>query len=144
MPNFNEETGQLITDKYLPHNYLAEKIILSSLLISSQAIEVVFQNVRVETFYFKNHQELYKALIHMYKNKIPIDILTVNTFLQDNGLLENIGGIKVLLELINHVPNLIYLEEYISLLQDKFLRRSLIKLGYELINSVYLPCFSIN
>ena len=138
MSNFNEDTGQLIIEKYLPHNFLAEKIILSSLLISSEAIEIVFQNVRVETFYFKNHQELYKALIHMYKNKIPIDILTVNTFLQDNGLLENIGGIKVLLQLINHVPNLIYLEEYIGLIHDKFLRRSLIKLGYELINSVYI------
>ena len=138
MPNFNEDTGQLIIEKYLPHNFLAEKIILSSLLISSEAIEIVFQSVRVETFYFKNHQELYKALIQMYNNKIPIDILTVNTFLQDNGLLENIGGIKVLLQLINHVPNLIYLEEYIGLIHDKFLRRSLIKLGYELINSVYI------
>lgn len=138
MPEFTNQTGQLIIEKYLPHNFLAEKIILSSLLISSEAIEIVFRNVRVEAFYFKNHQELYKAIIHMYKTKIPIDILTVNTFLQDNGLLERVGGIKVLLELINHVPNLIYLEEYIGLIHDKFLRRSLIKLGYELINSVYI------
>jgi len=74
----------------------------------------------------------------MYQTKIPIDILTVGTYLQDNGLLEKIGGTKVLLELINHVPNLTYLEQYIGLIQDKFLRRSLIKLGYELINSVYI------
>ena len=138
MSNFNEDTGQLIIEKYLPHNFLAEKIILSSLLISSDAIEIVFRNVKVETFYFKNHQELYKALIQMYKEKIPIDIVTVNTFLQDNGLIEKIGGVKVLLDLINHVPNLTYLEEYIGLIHDKFLRRSLIKLGYELINSVYI------
>lgn len=138
MSNFNKDTGQLIIEKYLPHNFLAEKIILSSLLISSEAIEMVFRNVKVETFYFKNHQELYKAVIKMYQTKIPIDILTVGTYLQDNGLLEKIGGTKVLLELINHVPNLTYLEQYISLIQDKFLRRSLIKLGYELINSVYI------
>ena len=138
MSNFNEDTGQLIIEKYLPHNFLAEKIILSSLLISSEAIERVFRDIKVETFYFKNHQELYKAVIKMYQIKIPIDILTVSTYLQDNGLLEKIGGPKVLLELINHVPNLTYLEEYIGLIQDKFLRRSLIKLGYELINSVYI------
>jgi len=138
MSNFNKDTGQLIIEKYLPHNFLAEKIILSSLLISSEAIEMVFRSVKVETFYFKNHQELYKAVIKMYQTKIPIDILTVGTYLQDNGLLEKIGGTKVLLELINHVPNLTYLEQYIGLIQDKFLRRSLIKLGYELINSVYI------
>ena len=138
MSNFNKDTGQLIIEKYLPHNFLAEKIILSSLLTSSEAIEMVFRSVKVETFYFKNHQELYKAVIKMYQTKIPIDIITVSTYLQDNGLLEKIGGTKVLLELINHVPNLTYLEQYIGLIQEKFLRRSLIKLGYELINSVYI------
>ena len=138
MSNFNQDTGQLIIEKYLPHNFLAEKIVLSSLLISSEAIEMVFRSVKVETFYFKNHQEIYKAVIKMYQTKIPIDIITVSTYLQDNGLLEKIGGTKVLLEIINHVPNLTYLEEYIGLIQEKFLRRSLIKLGYELVNSVYI------
>jgi replicative DNA helicase len=74
----------------------------------------------------------------MHQNKIPIDILTLTTFLQDNGLLKKIGGIKVLIELINQIPNLVYLEEYLRLVKDKFLRRSLIKLGYEAINSGYI------
>ena len=138
MQNFNENTGQLTIEKYLPHNYVAEKIILSSLLISSEALEVVFRSVKVETFYFQNHQELYKTIIEMYTNQIPIDIITLNTFLQDNGKLEKVGGIKILIDLINHVPNLIYLEQYINLVHDKFLRRSIIKLGYEIINSAYI------
>nr|QXM17928.1 replication helicase subunit [Chaetoceros laevisporus] len=138
MQNFNKNTEQLTIEKYLPHNYMAEKIILSSLLISSEALEIVFQRVKIETFYFQNHQELYKTIIEMYNNQIPIDIITLNTFLQDNGKLEKIGGIKILIDLINHVPNLIYLEQYINLLHDKFLRRSIIKLGYEIINSAYI------
>ena len=138
MENFNEESKQLSIGKYLPHNFLAEKIILSSLLISSQALDIILRNVKVETFYFKNHQELYKNIVQMYENKIPIDMITLNTFLQDNGQFEKIGGVKVLVELINYVPNLTYLEEYIRLLHDKFLRRCLIKLGYETINSAYI------
>ena len=74
----------------------AEKIILTSLLISSEALEIVFRSVKVETFYFQNHQELYKAILEMYTNQVPIDIVTLNTFLQDNGQLEKIGGTKVL------------------------------------------------
>ena len=138
MQNFNKNTGLLTIEKYLPHNFLAEKIILSSLLISSEAVETVLRTVKIETFYFKNHQELYKAIIQMYNSKLPIDIITLNSFLQDNGLLEKIGGIKVLMELLNYVPNLIYLEEYVRLIHDKFLRRSLIKLGYKTINSAYI------
>lgn len=138
MPNFNENTGQLTIEKYLPHNYVAEKIILSSLLISSEALEVVFRSVKVETFYFQNHQELYKTIIEMYTNQISIDIITLTTFLQDKGTLDKVGGIQFLIDLINHVPNLIYLEQYINLVHDKFLRRSIIKLGYEIINSAYI------
>jgi replicative DNA helicase len=138
MQKFSKTTGQLTIEKYLPHNFLAEKIILSSLLISSEAIDLTLKTVTLETFYFKNHQEIYKAIIIMYKQKLPIDIITLNTFLQDNGLLEKIGGINVLIELINQIPNLVYLEEYIRLIQDKFLRRSLIKLGYKTINSGYI------
>lgn len=138
MKQSNQGNGRLTVEKYLPHNFLAEKIILSSLLINSEAIEVTLRTIKVETFYFKNHQELYKAIITMYKNKLPIDIITLTTFLQDQGLVEKIGGIKVLIELINQVPNLVYLEEYINLVHDKFIRRSLIQLGYKLINSAYV------
>ena len=79
----------------------------------------------------------------MYNKKISIDIVTLNAFLQDTGKLNLIGGTKVLIELINYVPNLSYLEEYIKLVQDKFLRRCLIKLGYEIINSAYITNVSL-
>ena len=125
-------------DTYLPHNFLAEKIILSCLLINSEAIEMVLQTLPRNAFYFRNHQEIYKAIIQMYENQIPVDALTLITFLQDNGILERVGGVKVLIELVTQVPNLIYLEEYIRLVKDKFIRRSLIKLGYEVINSGYV------
>jgi replicative DNA helicase len=59
-------------------------------------------------------------------------------------LVEKIGGVKVLIELVNQVPNLVYLEDYIRLVQDKFIRRSLIKFGYEAINSSYITNLSLN
>ena len=138
MQNANKKSESIPIEKYLPHNFLAEKIILSSLLVSSEAIEITLRSVKIETFYFKNHQELYQAIIEMYSKKIPIDIVTLNTFLQDNGRLNDVGGTNILIELVNYVPNLLYLEDYIKLIHDKFLRRSLIKLGYEAMNSGYI------
>ena len=127
-----------LNDKYLPHNFLAEKIILSCLLVNSEAVEITLQTLPIDAFYFRNHQEIYKSILFLYKNKIPIDILTLITFLQDNGLLQKVGGIKVLLELISQIPNFVYLEEYLRLVKDKFIRRSLIKLSYKIINSSYV------
>ena len=125
------KNNQILINKYLPHNFFAEKMILSCLLTNSEAIEVTLKTLPIEAFYFQNHQEIYRAISFMNKNQSVIDILTLTTFLQSNGLLEKIGGIKVLIELMSQIPNLIYLEEYIALVKDKFIRRSLIKLGYE-------------
>jgi len=127
-----------ISDTPLPHNFIAEKIILSCLLINYEAIEITIKTVRIETFYFMNHQEIYKVIVEMYRKKLPINVFSVNDFLKETGCLNKIGGTKVLLELLNQIPNLVYLEEYIQLIQDKFLRRSLINLGYEAINSAYI------
>ena len=143
MNSFKMTKSQLFSEKSLPHNFLAEKMILSCLLINFESIELTINILPTDAFYFKNHQEIYKAIIFMYQNKLSIDILSLTAFLQENGLLEKIGGIKVLLELINQVPNLLYLEEYISLVKDKFLRRSLIKFGYKLINSSYITNISL-
>jgi replicative DNA helicase len=138
MKIFNNNSHVSISDIPLPYNFLAEKIVLSCLLISYEAVEITIKTVRVETFYFINHQEIYKAIVEMYRKKVPINVISVNDFLKETGCLEKIGGTKVLLELLNQIPNLVYLEEYIQLIQDKFLRRSLINLGYEAINSAYI------
>jgi replicative DNA helicase len=69
MQQFNlKQNQQLLIEKYLPHNFLAEKMILSCLLINSEAIEITLQTLPIEAFYFKNHQEIYKAIVFMYKN----------------------------------------------------------------------------
>lgn len=122
----------------LPHNFLAEKMVLTCLLKNSKTLELIINNLSVEAFYFKNHQEIYKVILKMYKNQQPIDIVTLVTFLQDNGLMNKVGGLNIFLELTNQIANIVYLEEYIKLINEKFIRRSLIKLGYKTINSCYI------
>lgn len=130
--------NQININKYLPHNFLAEKIVLSCLLTSPEAVNIILNNLTTEMFYFKNHQEIYNIILNMHRQKISVDSITLVTFVRDNGILTKVGGIKVLFELINQIPNLLYLPDYIRLIQDKFIRRSLIYLGYKTINSSYI------
>lgn len=127
---------------YLPHNFLAEQMILSCLLIKPELIEITATRLADEAFYFKNHQELYKVISYMVANKLPVDVVKLASFLQAQGLLQRIGGAQVLLELINSTPNLNYFDDYIQIVNEKFLRRSLIKIGYDTINSSYITNIS--
>ena len=65
--------------KPLPHNVLAERTILSAIITSTDALEIALQTLKVKTFYFKSHQEIYRTIIEMYQKNIPIDVLTLNT-----------------------------------------------------------------
>jgi len=118
-------------------------MILSCLILNSETMKFTIQVLPVEAFYFTNHQQIYKILRFMYKNKLFIDTLSVTIFLQENNLLRKIGGIKVLIELTNQSANIIYLDDYIKLVKDKFFRRSLIKLGYQITNSGYITNISL-
>jgi replicative DNA helicase len=118
-------------------------MILSCLLINSEAIEITLKTLPMKLFILKIIKKFIKLLFLCIKIKYPLIFLSLTHFLQDNGLLEKIGGIKVLIELISQIPNLIYLEEYIRFVKDKFFRRSLIKLGYEIINSGYITNISL-
>ena len=132
-----------LTTKDLPHSFFAEKMLLSCLIVSVEAIEITMRTLPIEAFYFRNHQEIYRTIILMYENKFLIDVLSLTTFLQQHGLIKKIGGIQVLIELTTQTPNLIYIEDYIQLIKDKFLRRSLIKLGYKIINVSYITNISL-
>ena len=138
MQKFNKKANHVSVDKYLPHNFLAEKMVLCCLFFDSEAIEIALQNLTVETFYFRNHQKIYQSVLLLYERKVPIDLITLTTFLQDQGVLNQIGGVKILSDILNQIPNLAYLNDYISLLKDKYNRRKLIRLGYQIINSSYI------
>lgn len=143
MNYFNKTTNRILINDSLPHNFLAEKMILSCILFNPEVLGVVRQNLVINTFYFKNHQELYRTLLQMEDEKLPIDIVTVTVFLQDNGLLSKIGGIKILLDLGNQSVTFSYLMEYIRIVKEKFLKRCLIKFGYKVIESGYITNVSL-
>lgn len=139
---FDQNSEKQIIQDLLPHNFLAEKMILSCIIFNPEMLEITRQNLVVNAFYFKNHQELYKIILKMDDENLSIDIVTLTIFLQDNGLLTKIGGIKVLLDLGNQNLTFLYLNDYIRIVKEKFLKRCLIKFGYKVINAGYITNIS--
>nr|YP_005090116.1 DNA replication helicase [Fucus vesiculosus]CAX12502.1 DNA replication helicase [Fucus vesiculosus] len=122
----------------LPYNLLAEKLVLSSILTIPEAILLVSEKLPIDAFYLETHQIIYKALLILYAEGKTIDYINLITWIQDHGFLSKIGGSHILLELLNQINNGSNLDEYIGLIYEKYLRRSLIKLGEEIIESGYL------
>jgi len=127
----------------LPYSLIAEKMIIKSILINSDSINFVTQNLNVEAFYFKEYREIYKAALSIFSKEKVVNFVTLTNQLQTTDTL-NLGSILELLnELMQENINFVNLDEYIALLNDKYLRRLLIQFGKEIIEFGYETNFSL-
>jgi replicative DNA helicase len=121
----------------LPYNFLAERLVLGSILINPDSVVIVSQHLNLESFYLKSHQIIYKGILTLYGSGKKIDYITLVTWLQDNKFSEYIKDLSLIIDFVNQVIAIGYLEDYLSLIYEKYLRRLLINLGYEIIESGY-------
>lgn len=124
--------------KILPYNYLAERLVLGSILINPDVILIVREHLNVETFYLKSHQIIYTSMLVLYSKDKNIDYITLSTWLHDNKFKEYITDLSNIAGFFNQIVAIGYLEDYIALVYEKHLRRLLIDLGTEIIESGYL------
>jgi replicative DNA helicase len=121
----------------LPHNFFAEQAILGVLLTNSTYASIIFANLTLESFYNETHKIIYETILKIIENNCSLNITNIISKLQDEGLLQKIGGIGIISKLLNITNNINDLDFYIETLKEKHLRRKLIRLGKEIINSGY-------
>ena len=120
-----------------PQSSDAEASLLGAILIDAEAIVKVADNVKYDDFYEEKNQHIYKAIINLYDNHTPIDVLTLSNKLQEMGFFDAIGGASYLTELTNYVPTASNVHEYADIVAQKALRRRLIKTSQDIVGLGY-------
>lgn len=127
-------------DRLPPHAAEAEKGALGCQLIApAECVPEVFEKLKGDAaaFYDLRHQEIQKALFGMYDRREPVDVITLQQKLKDEGLLEQCGGIAYLSELQDAVPSAANLSYYLDILREKFLLRKMITVCTETVGRIY-------
>jgi replicative DNA helicase len=117
----------------LPHNFLAEESILNILLTHPKLVKKTLINLKSDSFYFEPHKIIYSILSELDEENKPITLTLLITKLQDKALLNEIGGIERIIQIINKFENLLNLDEYIQAINEKYLRRLIIEFGKQSI-----------
>jgi len=120
-----------------PQNAEAEASLLGALLIDSDAIVKVADNLSAADFFDKRNERIYEAIIHLYEHHEAIDVLTLADRLRNSGHLDSIGGAAYLTELTNFVPTAAHVEQYADIVAQKALRRRLIAASHEITGLGY-------
>ncbi|MFZ3069429.1 MAG: replicative DNA helicase [Microgenomates group bacterium] len=112
-----------------PHSDEAEKSILGAILIDKDAIVDIAVLLRPEMFYSENNGSVFEAMVTLYENRDPIDVLTVADWLKKAKLLERVGGKSYLSELSNEVPVASHVGKYAQIVRETYIKRKLISAG---------------
>ena len=117
-----------------PNNLDAEHAVLGALLIDHEAMSTVSSLILPEYFYEDKNKTIYEAMLVLYEERKPIDLLTLTHALKKKKQYEQIGGSEYLTSLTNSVPTAANIEHYAQILKETYVRRSLIKIAAQMTN----------
>ena len=121
-----------------PQNVEAEQSVLGAILLSDRSLYalVIEEGLRPEDFYRQHHGTIYEAMLALYSESEPVDVLTVTDRLRQMGKLEQIGGQASVDELTGIVPAAGHARRYAQIVRENALLRRLLKASYEIQESV--------
>jgi len=112
--------------KIPPHSNQAEESVLGSCLIDKDAVVAVAEFLRPEHFYNENNGAIFKAILSLYEERSPVDIVTLAEKLKKQKDLTKVGGRTYLSSLVARVPTAAHVEEYGRLVKETWTKRQLI------------------
>jgi replicative DNA helicase len=116
-----------------------EKAVLGALMLEKHAIHTVSGILSLDSFYSPKHQKIYEAILSLYKDGEPIDLLTVTEKLRKLGSLDNAGGAVYITELTTYVNSAANIESHCRIIVENYLKRRMIELSQETIKAGYDP-----
>ena len=122
--------------KVPPNNEEAERSVLGAILIDKDAINLVSETLSLKDFYNDLNGIIYEAMLSLYDERKPIDLLTLTTRLKKNKLNNKIES-SYLTDLIDEVPTSANVEHYAEMIKEASTKRSLIRIGTDIVEMGY-------
>ncbi len=127
-----------------PQDVEAEQAVLGSVFIDNSALLRVVELLRPEDFFRKSHSIIYQAMLDLFQENQPQDLLSVRNRLDSKGLLDAAGGTAYLAELTEVVPIAANVEHYAQIVKDKAVLRRLIEKASEIATICYEESLGID
>lgn len=118
----------------MPFSIEAEQSIIGSVLIDPECINRVLSLVKPEYFYIPQHKEIFGVLVDLYSVGSKIDPILVLEKLKQNNVFDDANGKNYLVQLAQAVPSTANVENYCSIVRDKFYLRTVIDISRKTIS----------
>jgi replicative DNA helicase len=139
--NFHSKEPQVISlekGKIPPQAIDLEEAILGATLQDKFAVGQVVEIFRKEQVFYKiAHQEIYNAMLEMFEESEPVDLLSISHKLKSRKTLEKIGGEYFLIQLTQKFASSAHIEHHCRIVMQMHVKRQSIKVANEIISQSY-------
>ena len=131
-------------NKEIPKNIDAEQSVIGSMFLTKKAMQKVLENLKEDSFYLDSHKKIFRCIYDLDNKGKPVDLTTVIEELNSREWLKQVGGIEYLTEVIESVPTAANVDEYIKIVEDKYVLRTLIDEATAIITESYNTTNDVN
>ncbi len=121
-------------ESLLPHDKEAEQGVLGAIIHNNDALNHAAEILQPEFFFSPAHRELFQAMIDLADRQNPIDEITLGDALRSRNLLDQVGGLIYIAELVDLTPVASNVAVYAEIVRQKHQLRSLISAATDIAN----------
>ena len=113
-----------------------EEAILGSIMRNRKFLEEHEGEIKEELFYYDEHRLIAKAILSLYKQEKSTDLLSVESELERDGMLDFIGGDDYLIRVSRGYQSREYFGQYLEELKDLAYKRIVVEGAESLIEAI--------
>ncbi len=139
-----EKNLSLVQDKFkeLPNNIEAEQAVIGSILVSNEIFDEINVIVKSENFYDPMHQKILSAIESLIFKGLLANPITLKNYFKDEG--DDLDIPEYLVKITKFSTSTRQATEYSKIIYDMYVRRQLIKISEETIDTAKLNDLDIN
>ncbi|AEB72307.1 replicative DNA helicase [Lentilactobacillus buchneri] len=120
-----------------PQNIDAEKAVLGSIFLSTDALVESMEFLEPDDFYKHAHQIIYQDMVTLNDRDEAIDVVTITNILTEQNNLDDVGGMEYIADLAGSVPTAANVAYYAKIVKDKAILRRLIQTATNIVTNSY-------
>lgn len=129
---------EALIKRVLPHSVEAEQSVIGSMIMDRDAIMTASEVITSEDFYQSQYGVLFDAMLELYNEGKPVDLVTLQERLREKDVPPEISSLEFVKDLLDAVPTSANVRHYATIVQEKSMLRKLIKVNEDIANTCYL------
>lgn len=129
---------EALIKRIMPHSPEAEQSVIGSMLMDTEAIMAASDIITGEDFYQKQYGILFDAIVELYNEGQPVDLITLQNRLKQKDVPPEVASLEFAKDLLSSVYTSTNVRSYAKIVHDNAMLRKLIRVNEDIANTCYL------